>query len=113
MKKYLLAVCCMAVPLLAGCGQKAYTRGPAVTPAPVVQGTLKPSSSSLHVTASPGDLHCGYTPPVWVNTHTHLFHRKGDVFYGKTKHGGYACQKDALAAGYRLANEPVTQKKSR
>lgn len=112
MKPYWLVIVLAAVPLLNGCGQKAYTRGPAVTPAPVVAGTLAPSKPSARIASSPSALHCGYEPPVWVNTRTHVFHQKGDAFYGKTKHGGYLCQKDAIAAGYRLADEHVRRAKS-
>ena len=107
MKRYWPAVVLIVVPLLNGCGQKAYTRGPAVTPAPVVAGTLAPSRASARIVSSPSALRCGYEPPVWVNTRTHVFHQKGDALYGKTKHGGYLCPKDALAAGYRLAKDHV------
>jgi hypothetical protein len=42
---------------------------------------------------------------VWENTSSHskAYHSSGDPEYGKTKHGKYACESDAKAAGYHLA----------
>jgi len=40
---------------------------------------------------------------VWENTNTKVYHLAGDSFYGKTKHGAYACKSAADSAGYHLA----------
>jgi len=37
-------------------------------------------------------------PVVWVNSGTHVIHEPGDPYYGKTRHGAYACKSAALAA---------------
>jgi hypothetical protein len=40
---------------------------------------------------------------VWVNTDTKVYHREGDPFYGKTKHGKYMTESEAIQAGYRAS----------
>lgn len=45
--------------------------------------------------------HCPNDQIVWVNTTSHIYHEKGTHFYGTTKHGEYACRKEADAAGDR------------
>jgi len=49
----------------------------------------------------------GQTPPqagmVWVNLDSKVYHREGDRWYGKTKHGKFMSEADAQKAGYRAA----------
>jgi competence protein ComEA len=42
---------------------------------------------------------------VWVNTATGVYHRAGDVWYGKTKQGEYMTEDEAIRAGYRLSKQ--------
>jgi hypothetical protein len=36
---------------------------------------------------------------VWVNTETHVYHKEGSKWYGKTKHGKYLSEADAVKEG--------------
>ncbi len=40
---------------------------------------------------------------VWVNTQTGVYHKWGSRWYGKTKHGKYMLEADAVKAGYKPA----------
>jgi len=42
---------------------------------------------------------------VWVNLDSKIFHREGDPWYGRTKHGQYMSEADALKGGYREAKK--------
>jgi hypothetical protein len=53
----------------------------------------KPSASA--VAPGPG--------MVWVNTDTKVYHKEGDRWYGKTKHGQYMTEEEAIRDGYRAA----------
>jgi hypothetical protein len=57
-----------------------------------------------HVARAAALPHCSSGDPVvWVNTRSHVFHRKGDKYYGATKAGEYACESAAVAGGSHLA----------
>ena len=36
---------------------------------------------------------------VWVNTSSHAYHKEGSKYYGKTKHGKYMSEADAIKEG--------------
>jgi len=48
-------------------------------------------------TASPGH------GLVWVNTETHIYHRKGSHLYGRTKKGKYMTEQKAIQTGNKAA----------
>ncbi len=56
-------------------------------------GAMSPAG----VTCAAGD------PVVWVNTETKVYHMAGTTYYGKTKHGKYACASDATKMGAHAA----------
>ena len=51
-------------------------------------------------------------PNVWVNTTSNIYWPQGSEYYGKTKHGGYACTSAAVAMGARAAKSGGFMKKS-
>ena len=54
------------------------------------------------------------TPPekgmVWVNLDSGIYHREGDRWYGKTKHGKFMSEADAQKAGYRVSKVGQSEK---
>ena len=54
--------------------------------APVAERTSRPAAST-----------------VWVNTSSGYYHKPDSRHYGKTKHGKYMTESDAIRAGYRPA----------
>jgi hypothetical protein len=54
------------------------------------------------------------TPPavgmVWVNPDTKIFHKPGDPWYGKTKHGEWMNPAAAIKAGYQEAKKGLKGK---
>jgi len=40
---------------------------------------------------------------VWVNTSSHVYHMEGSRWYGKTRHGKYMSEEDAISEGDHAA----------
>jgi hypothetical protein len=45
--------------------------------------------------------HCPKDTVVWLNLPTMIWHYKGQRWYANTKHGAFACEKEAGEAGAR------------
>lgn len=45
------------------------------------------------------------TVVVWVNTNSKVYHLPGSRWYGKTRHGKYMTEQDAIKAGYHPAGK--------
>jgi hypothetical protein len=48
---------------------------------------------------------------VWVNTETHVYHKEGSRWYGRTKHGKYLKEQDAMNEGDHADKEESKAKK--
>jgi hypothetical protein len=46
---------------------------------------------------------CGTDPVVWANPSSHVLHKAGTRYYGRTKQGAYMCEGAATNAGYHMA----------
>jgi hypothetical protein len=69
-----------------------------------------PTPATPSVTGSQGPPVTSATPAtgggngqVWVNSSTHVYHKEGSRFYGKTKHGKYMSEQDAIKEGDHAA----------
>ncbi len=79
----------------------ATTMGPAKAPATAgsaASGSVAQYSSQTDATAK-----CGSDTVVWANATSKALHPSGDRYFGKSKHGFFTCEKDAMAAGYHMA----------
>ena len=57
----------------------------------------------LFDTESAAQAHCPRDAVVWLNIPSGIYHYKGERWYGRTKHGAYACEKEAIKAGDRAS----------
>src|SRR5271169_1169931 len=55
----------------------------------------------LFDTEDAAQAHCPKDVVVWLNIPSGIYHYKGERWYGRTKHGAYACEKEAIKAGDR------------
>jgi DNA uptake protein ComE-like DNA-binding protein len=96
------------------------TSGAATTPASPATSSPSSEAASTEGTASKNSKsettgksaqsnsdQAAQAPPekgmVWVNLDSGVYHREGDRWYGKTKHGKYMSEADAQKSNYRAA----------
>jgi hypothetical protein len=69
---------------------------PKNTPTPAAPAS-ESSSTQVNAAPAPGGGH----GMVWVNTDSHIYHKEGSRYYGKTKQGKYMSEADAMKEGDR------------
>lgn len=70
-------------------------------------------SANQFSTEAAAKAHCPSDTVVWANpSGSKAYHLSGDRYYGKTKHGGYMCQKDAEQAGYHQSGKHTAKPKT-
>ncbi|MEO8430881.1 MAG: helix-hairpin-helix domain-containing protein [Acidobacteriota bacterium] len=81
--------------------------GPAPSAAPAPAPAPSSARRAAPAPAAPtGEYQAPASPGmVWVNLDTKVFHREGDRWYGRTRHGKYMAEADAVQAGYRLSRQ--------
>ena len=66
----------------------------------------KVPASDKFKTAAAATAHCPGDTIVWSSFSSgHVYHLPASKYYGKTKHGAYACEKDAAAFGYHASKK--------
>jgi hypothetical protein len=76
--------------------------GATATPTPSTKGAKAEPTG----TPAPG----GGAGMVWVNTTSHVYHKEGSKWYGRTKHGKYISEQDAIKEGDHLDKEDMKSK---
>ena len=71
---------------------------PKTSPTPVAGGAAK-AETTARTAPAPG----GGPGMVWVNTESHVYHKEGSRFYGKTAKGKYMSEAEAIKEGNRAA----------
>jgi len=97
------------VSLCIACGGFAWLWPMPPVQAQTAAAAAKPSaarlpSSEKFSTATAAAQHCPSDTVVWSTfSKSRVFHLSGSKYFGKTKHGAYVCEKDAVAAGFHAA----------
>ena len=73
---------------------------PAAAAAPAAT-TTSAATRVAQATPAPGGGH----GLVWVNTESHIYHKEGSRFYGKTKKGKYVSEPEAIKEGDKASKQ--------
>ena len=86
--------------------EPASAASPAATPAAPATAAASPApkkTAKAVPTPLPTQAAGGGNGQVWVNTETHVYHKEGSKWYGRTKHGKYESEQDAIKEGNRVS----------
>jgi len=67
--------------------------------APAAASKSARAEAAANATPAPGGGH----GLVWVNTDSHIYHKEGSRYYGKTEKGKYMTEAEAIKEGNRAA----------
>lgn len=71
----------------------------------------KPSGRGQFATETAARRSCPSDTVVWGNSGSKALHMSGDRYYGKTKHGAFMCERQAMQAGYHVAGQGAAKAK--
>jgi hypothetical protein len=74
-----------------------------MAPVPAKPAGAKLSSAEKFTTVASATSHCGDDTVVWASTSSKALHLSTSKYFGKSKHGAYVCEKQAVAAGYHVS----------
>lgn len=85
----------------------AASQPPAASHRPPVVSSTEPqkNASAESATSASGSENAPAPGMVWANPRTKVYHTAGDRYYGKTKHGKWMTEADAVKAGYRKSKQ--------
>jgi hypothetical protein len=76
---------------------------PKTSASPAAVSTTTTGTTAAETVARPAPAPGAEHGLVWVNTETHVYHREGTRFYGKTKKGKYVTEQEAIKEGDKAA----------
>lgn len=101
-----LAVCLLAAIVAAVGGSTLHAQAAAMSSSAAAQAT-PPASETPAAQQTPPAKSDGL---VWVNIDAGVYHKPGTRWYGKTKHGKYMLEADAIKAAYKPAEKRREEK---
>ena len=88
---------------LVACGFFAISSGTTIAAPATSASVVAAATLTYFETESAAQAHCPHDVVVWLNIPSGIYHYKGERWYGRTKHGAYVCEKEAVAAGDRAS----------
>jgi hypothetical protein len=98
-----LAVCALAAIVVVAGASPLFAQAAPASSSATTQAT--PSSGAAAAPTSNQETPAKSEGMVWVNTDTGVYHKPGTRWYGKSKHGKYMLEADAIKAGYKPAKK--------